>query len=172
MGNSGATDSRRGAPCRRLRQATTNSDSAVLNGLLRVLRTDAAWAALPDRFPSGCICFRRFTRWVRSGVMRQILDSLARHLEKKPSGPLRTLYRRRIWGGKKRDPAQKRPQSKGTKLMVIADAHGLPLAVHTASANPYCVALVEATLDEIVMVGRSRRLVGTAPTIVIRSIKS
>jgi hypothetical protein len=36
---------------------------------------------LPDRFPQGCTCFRRFTRRVRSGVMRQILDSLARHLE-------------------------------------------------------------------------------------------
>lgn len=61
---------------------------------------------------------------------------------------------------KKRDPAQKKPRGKGTKLMVIADAHGLLLAVHTASANPYCVTHVEATLDEIVMVGRSRRLVG------------
>lgn len=58
-----------------------HSDRAVLNGILWVLRTGAAWADLPDRFPSGCTCFRRFTRWVKSGVMRQILESLARHLE-------------------------------------------------------------------------------------------
>jgi len=45
------------------------------------LSSGAAWADLPDRFPSGCTCFRRFTRWVGSGVMRQILESLARHLE-------------------------------------------------------------------------------------------
>jgi hypothetical protein len=44
--------------------------------------------------------------------------------------------------------------------MVIADAYSLRLAMHTASANPDCVTLVEATLDEIVTVGRSRRLVG------------
>jgi len=54
----------------------------------------------------------------------------------------------------------KTKRGKGTKLMVIADAHGLPLAVHTASASPHEVTLVEATLDETVTVGRPERLVG------------
>ncbi|WP_194724603.1 IS5 family transposase, partial [Noviherbaspirillum malthae] len=58
-----------------------HSDRAVLNGILWVLRTGAAWADLPNRFPSGCTCFRRFTRWVKAGVMRKILEALARHLE-------------------------------------------------------------------------------------------
>jgi len=44
--------------------------------------------------------------------------------------------------------------------MVIADAAGLPLAVHTASASPHEVRLVEATLDETLTVGRPERLVG------------
>jgi transposase len=54
----------------------------------------------------------------------------------------------------------KTKRGKGSKLMVIADAHGLPLAVHTASASPHEVSLVEATLDETVTVGRPERLVG------------
>jgi transposase len=58
-----------------------HSDRAVLNGILWVLRTGAAWMDLPDRFPSGCTCFRRFSRWVKDGVLRQILEMLARHLE-------------------------------------------------------------------------------------------
>src|SRR4051812_37417033 len=58
-----------------------HSDRAVLNGILWILRTGAAWADLPDRFPSGSTCFRRFSRWVKAGVMRQILETLARHLE-------------------------------------------------------------------------------------------
>src|SRR6476660_3304105 len=58
-----------------------HSDRAVLNGILWVLRTGACWADLPDRFPSGSTCFRRFSRWVKAGVMRQILEALARHLE-------------------------------------------------------------------------------------------
>lgn len=44
--------------------------------------------------------------------------------------------------------------------MVIADAHGLPLAVHTACASPHEVILVDTTLDETVTVGRPERLIG------------
>jgi len=44
--------------------------------------------------------------------------------------------------------------------MVIADAHGLPLAVHTSSASPHEVTLVEATLAETLTLGRPERLVG------------
>lgn len=44
--------------------------------------------------------------------------------------------------------------------MVIADASGLPVAVHTASASPHEVTLVQATLDETVTRGRPRRLIG------------
>ena len=49
---------------------------------------------------------------------------------------------------------------KGTKLMVIADATGIPLAVHTNDASPHEVTLVEATLDETLTLGRPRCLVG------------
>ena len=44
--------------------------------------------------------------------------------------------------------------------MVIADASGLPVALHTDSANPHEVRLVQATLNEIVTVGRPRRIIG------------
>lgn len=40
--------------------------------------------------------------------------------------------------------------------MVITDASGLPLAVHTDSTRPHEVTLVQATLDEIVTVGQPR----------------
>ena len=54
----------------------------------------------------------------------------------------------------------KTKRGKGTKLMAIADADGLPLAVYTASASPHEVTLVQATLDETLTVGRPERLVG------------
>jgi IS5 family transposase len=44
--------------------------------------------------------------------------------------------------------------------MVVADASGLPLAVHTAAASPHEVTLVEATLADTYTVGRPRRLIG------------
>ena len=43
--------------------------------------------------------------------------------------------------------------------MVILDASGLPLAVHTDSASPHEVTLVQATLDETFTVGRLQRLI-------------
>jgi transposase len=58
-----------------------HSDRAVMNGILWVLRTGAAWADLPERFPSGSTCFRRFSRWMRQGVLQAILEALARDLE-------------------------------------------------------------------------------------------
>lgn len=45
-------------------------------------------------------------------------------------------------------------------LMVIVDAHGLPLAVHEASASPHEITLVEATVADSVTMGRIRRLIG------------
>ena len=53
----------------------------VISGILWVLRTGAAWQHLPDRFPPYQTCHRRFQQWVREGVMRSILEALARDLE-------------------------------------------------------------------------------------------
>lgn len=71
------------------------------------------------------------------------------------------LHRRYIRGGKKRGAkVGKTKRGKGAKLMVIADASGFSLAVHTDSASPHEVTLVQAALDEIVTVGRPQRIVG------------
>jgi hypothetical protein len=51
-------------------------------------------------------------------------------------------------------------KSKGAKLMFFSDAHGLSLAVHTSSASPHEVTLVEATLDENATPGELRRIIG------------
>ena len=66
---------------RKSAQAQDVHKREVLNGVLWVLRTGAAWADLPDRFPSSATCYRRFSKWVKDGRLRKILESLARHLE-------------------------------------------------------------------------------------------
>ena len=53
---------------------------AVLNGVLWVLRTGAPWAELPDSYPSYQTCHRRFQQWVRSGILRGVLEALAEDL--------------------------------------------------------------------------------------------
>jgi transposase len=71
------------------------------------------------------------------------------------------FYRRHFCSGEKRGlKVGKTKRGKGTKLMVITDANGLPIAMHTSSASPHEVTLVDATLDETVTLGRPRRLIG------------
>lgn len=55
-------------------------DRAVLNGVFWILRTGAAWADLPKRFPSYQTCHRRFQEWVASGALRTVLEALAEDL--------------------------------------------------------------------------------------------
>src|SRR6202048_2202790 len=57
------------------------SRRSVLNGILWVLCTGAPWADLPEAYPSFQTCHRRFQQWVRSGVMKGILEALALDLK-------------------------------------------------------------------------------------------
>ncbi|MDM8330157.1 IS5 family transposase [Desulfovibrio piger] len=139
-----------------------HSDREVLNGVLWVLRTGAAWADLPDRFPSSATCYRRFSKWVKDGRLRKILESLARHLEDNGLINLEECFIDGTFVVAKKGAQKlgKTKRGKGTKLMVIADASGLPIAVYTDSANPHEVRLVQATINEIVTLGRPRRIIG------------
>ena len=51
-------------------------------------------------------------------------------------------------------------RGKGTKLMAVADAFGLPVAVHTSSASPAEVTLVQAALAVGFVEERPHRLIG------------
>ena len=53
----------------------------VLNGILWVLRTGAPWSELPERYPSYQTCHRRSQQWVRSGILRGVLEALAEDLQ-------------------------------------------------------------------------------------------
>jgi transposase len=54
----------------------------------------------------------------------------------------------------------KTKRGKGTKIMGIADGHGLPLALRTESAAPAEVTLVQATLEARVVADVPERLIG------------
>ena len=60
-----------------------HDDRPVPNGILWVLRTGAAWAGLPERFPSSSTCCRRFGKWGKTGVFRNIPEALARDPEER-----------------------------------------------------------------------------------------
>jgi transposase len=54
----------------------------------------------------------------------------------------------------------KTKRGKGTKIMGIADSHGLPVALRTESASPAEVKLVEQTLEERIVPDVPERLIG------------
>lgn len=52
----------------------------VLDGILWVLRTGAAWSDLPNRYPPYQTCHRRFQQWCEDGTLERILVTLRRDL--------------------------------------------------------------------------------------------
>src|SRR3954471_13804257 len=75
--------------------------------------------------------------------------------------PFGVFHRRHLCGGEKRgDCVGKTKRGKGTKVMVVADATGLPLALHVASASPHEVTLVEDTLASRFTVSTPKKLIG------------
>jgi hypothetical protein len=54
----------------------------------------------------------------------------------------------------------KTKRGKGTKIMAVAEGHGLPIAVCTESATPHEVTLVQQTLAEIFVQEPVQRLIG------------
>lgn len=73
----------------------------------------------------------------------------------------RVLCGRNLCSGQKRGlQVGKTKRGKGTKIMGIADGHGLPIALRTESASPAEVKLVEATLDARVFTETPDRLIG------------
>jgi hypothetical protein len=60
------------------------------------------------------------------------------------------------------DCVGKTKRGKGTKIMMIADRNGLPVAVHVESATPHEVTLVKATVAQTLVRKRPEHLVGDA----------
>jgi transposase len=71
------------------------------------------------------------------------------------------FHRRNLCSGEKRGlcvgPTKR---GKGTKIMAIADSHGLPIAVCTESASPAEVKLVERTVEQRFVADPPERLIG------------
>jgi transposase len=73
----------------------------------------------------------------------------------------RSLHRRQLQFGEKRGSGVgPTKRGKGSKIMAIADRHGLPVAVHVVSASPNEATLVQATLQRRFLRETPKRLIG------------
>jgi transposase len=83
----------------------------VLNGILWVLRTGAAWQDLPDRYHSPATCHRRFQEWRREGVLENILQTLAKDLKERGELDLSECFIDGFFVAAKRGPGSRKKQA-------------------------------------------------------------
>jgi transposase len=135
---------------------------AVLNGVLWILRTGAPWHDLPRRYPPYQTCHRRFQLWQRSGRLELLLQRLTEDLRDRGKIDVSEAFVDATFAGAKKGAPPFGPtrRGKGSKIMAICDRHGLPVAVHVASASPYEPHLVPATLDARFFADLPPRLIG------------
>jgi transposase len=71
------------------------------------------------------------------------------------------MYPRQLQFGKKRGPTVgPTRRGKGSKIMAIADRHGLPVAGTIESASPHETKLVEATVEQRFTLAKPKRMIG------------
>jgi transposase len=123
-----------------------------LEGILWVLRTVARWKDLPRSFPSYATCWRRFVDWSGDGIWEAAWQRLITALDRQgkvnwDEGFADGTVRLDEKGGDRVGPTKR---GKGSKLMLLVDGAGLPLAIDIDSASPAEVTLIEPLLDEAV----------------------
>ena len=114
-------------------------DSADRRTMVRITSAVSAQKHLPSIFPA----------MEQIGSLYQNTDGIGPGLEEawRDRHP-RRIYRWNFRSCKKRgDGVGKTKRGKGTKIMGLTDAFGLPIAACTSSASPHEVKLVDDTLD-------------------------
>lgn len=53
-------------------------DRRVLNGIFWVLRSDAPWRDLPERYGPHTTCYNCFVRWRKAGVWDRLADAITK----------------------------------------------------------------------------------------------
>jgi transposase len=98
---------------------------------------------------------------VRGGPLARSLGAIAPQARPGGQNPTRRSLRRRdvLLGKKRGEYVGKTKRGKGTKIMVLVDAAGLPLGVTIASASPHEVTLIEPLLEDRLLRRRIRRLI-------------
>ena len=97
-------------------------------------------------------------QWAADTLAAETCRGLTRPRE---AGSERIFHRRQLQRGEKGGSSVgPTKRGKGSKIMAIADGHGLPFAVHVASASPHETKLVELTLEQRFLKETPERMIG------------
>ncbi len=64
----------------------------ALDGVLWLLREDARWQDVPDRYPAARTCREHLQRWTAAGLVDPVLRALAADLEERGGWPVRAWF--------------------------------------------------------------------------------
>jgi transposase len=126
-------------------------DRRTIEGILYVLITGCRWQDLPHEYGAPTTVWRRLRRWGEEGVWERIWRAALASLDRQGQldwtmGFIDGSFAPAKKGGDKVGLTRK---GKGTKWMLVVEAHGLPLGFHLDSAACAEVRLAEQTLDTI-----------------------
>ncbi|APA85120.1 transposase [Paraburkholderia sprentiae WSM5005] len=99
---------------------------SVLNGVLWVMCSGAAWSAMPRRYPSYQTCHRRFKSWYASGALKHVTEQLLGAGSKDLCSSMEARMRTYTSASRKRAAARR----------AAAAFRVPPAAHHPASATP------------------------------------
>jgi len=110
-----------------------------------ILGTGAQWRELRQKYPPLQTCHRRFRHRVRADKPERVLQMLAEELQARGKFGLEEAFIDATFAGVKTGVSQSGlpNAAMGTRILVLADDHSLPLAVSIESASPHERQLVE-----------------------------
>jgi len=146
------------------------SDKQVLTGIIFVLRTGIPWRHMPQELGcgSGMTCLRRLRDWHRQGVFQKLYEVLLAKLHHADKidwsrAIIDSAKTKAPSGGEKTGPNPTDRRKLGSKVHVLVDAHGIPLAISLTGANRHDITQLIALTDGITPIRGKKRKAKEAP---------
>ncbi|MEB6589102.1 MULTISPECIES: IS5 family transposase [Pseudomonas] len=140
------------------------NDRLMLDGVLWVLCSGAAWRDMPERFGPWSTVYQRFRGWRNQGAFEQMLKRLHLRLNEKGLIDLQTWMidstavraTRASSGAEKRGPDEPADHALGrsrggltTKIHMLCDANGIPLRFLLSGGQASDIRYAQPLLDEV-----------------------
>jgi transposase len=134
----------------------------VFEALLFVLHTGIQWEHLPRSFPPKSTVHDYLQRWSQSRAFRALLAKVVRQLVEAGRINLEECFVDATFAAAKSggDAVGLSPKGKGTKMQVIVDGQGIPLALSVEASGVAEHDLVQQTLDLGAPAAQPQRLIG------------
>ncbi len=133
-------------------------DRKVLTGIIFVLRTGIPWREMPTELGcgSGMTCLRRLKQWHRKGVFQKLYEMRLAELNWSRA-LVDSATTKAPSGGEKTGPNPTDRRKLGSKVHVLVDAQGIPLAIKVTGAHAHDVTQVIPLVDEVPPVRGKKR---------------